>query len=65
MGQVSNSHGSVKTVGGAVEDPVPDSFSDGADKTTWRRSHHRLVYRVTFDEDIATYVETTVYECLV
>lgn len=38
-GQVSNSQGSVRTVGGALEVPVPDSFSAGADKITCKDVH--------------------------
>lgn len=33
-GHVSNSHASVQVVGVVVDDPVPDWFSAGADKTT-------------------------------
>lgn len=33
-GQVLNSHSWVRTVGVAVDEPVPDSFSAGADRTT-------------------------------
>jgi hypothetical protein len=34
VAQVLNSQGPVKGTAGASDDPVPDSFSAGADKTT-------------------------------